>query len=99
VIGDIISPQEMVDTFTRVTGKKAVYSSAFTREGLLHHFPEFSSNEILVREILGMVEYAVEYEYFRKDRDLLWSRQINPNSLSWEQFLRTTGWKGQKLSY
>jgi uncharacterized protein YbjT (DUF2867 family) len=99
VIGDIISPQEMVDTFIRVTGKKAAYSSAFTRERLLHHFPEFSSNEVLVREILGMAEYAVEYEYFKKDRDLLWSRQINPNSLNWEQFLRTTGWKGQKLLY
>ena len=99
VIGDIISPQEMVDTFTRVTGKKATYSSAFTREGLLHHFPEFSSNEMLVREILGMVDYVVEYDYFRKDRDLLWSRQINPKSLSWENFLHATGWKGQKLSY
>jgi uncharacterized protein YbjT (DUF2867 family) len=99
VIGDMISPQEMVDTFTRVTGKKAEYSSAFTREELLYHFPQFSPNEMLVREILGMVEYAVEYDYFGKDRDLLWSRQINPNTLSWEQFLRTTGWKGQKLSY
>ena len=99
VIGDIISPQEMVDTFVRVTGKKAIYSSAFTRENFLHHFPEFSSNELLVREILGMAEYAVEYDYFSKDRDVQWSRQTNPDSLSWEQFLRTTGWKGQKLSY
>ncbi|MBO9205515.1 MULTISPECIES: NmrA/HSCARG family protein [Niastella] len=99
VIGDIISPQEMVDTFIQVTGKKAEYSSAFTRPELLHHFPEFSSNEILVREILGMVDYAVEYGYFQKDRDQLWSRQINPNTLSWEQFLRTTDWKGEKLSY
>ena len=99
IIGDIISPREMVDTFVRITGRKAVYSSAFTRENFLHHFPEFSSNELLVREILGMAEYAVEYGYFSKDRDLLWSRQTNPNSLSWEQFLRTTGWQGQKLSY
>jgi hypothetical protein len=82
-----------------IAGKKAEYSSAFTREGLLYHFPEFSSNETLVREILGMVEYAVEYGYFRKDRDLLWSRQINPNSLTWEQFLRSSGWKGEKISY
>lgn len=95
VIGDIISPREMVDTFTRITGKKAAYNSAFTREGLLHHFPAFGSNEVLVHEILGMVAYAVEYGYFRKDRDLLWSRQINPDSLSWEQFLRSTGWNGQ----
>jgi uncharacterized protein YbjT (DUF2867 family) len=99
VIGDMISPQEMVDTFIQVTGKKATYSSAFTRDELLYHFPEFGSNEILVREILGMVEYVVEYGYFGKDRDLLWSRQTNPNSLSWEQFLRNTGWEGQKLSY
>jgi uncharacterized protein YbjT (DUF2867 family) len=96
VIGDILSPQEMVDTFTRITGKKAAYSSAFTREGLLHHFPEFASNEGLLKEILGMVEYVVEYGYFQKERDPLWSRQINPNSLGWEQFLRTTGWQGQK---
>lgn len=99
VIGDIISPQEIVETFVNVTGKKAIYSSAFSREELLHHFPEFSLNEMLVREILGMAAYAVEYGYFKKDRDLQWSRQINPNSLTWKQFLYTTGWQGQKLSW
>jgi len=99
VVGDIISPREMIATFTRVTGKKAAYASAFTREGLLHYFPHFGANELLVREILGMVEYAVEYGYFRKDRDLLWSRQVNPDTLTWEQFLRTTGWNGQKQSF
>jgi len=99
VIGDIISPQEMVDTFVRVTGKKARYGSAFTREDFLYQFPEFRSNELLVREILGMAEYAVEYGYFGKDRDLLWSRQIDLDTLSWEEFLRTTGWQGQKLTY
>ncbi len=99
VIGDIISPQEMVDTFVRVTGKKAEYRSAFSRDELLHHFPGFSPNEDLVRELLGMAEYAVEYGYFGKDRDWLWSRHINPDSLNWEQFLRTTGWQGQKITY
>ena len=96
IIGDIISPQEMVDTFVRITGKKAVYSSAFTREDFLSHFPTLSSNETLVREILGMAEYAVEYGYFSQDRDWLWSRQVNPNSLNWEQFLRKMNWQGQK---
>ena len=99
VIGDIISPQEIVETFTKVTGKKAEYSSAYSRAEMLNHFPEFSSNDDLVREILGMAEYAVEYGYFSKDRDLLWSRQIHPESLTWEQFLRNTDWKGEKLSY
>ncbi|SDL49088.1 Uncharacterized conserved protein YbjT, contains NAD(P)-binding and DUF2867 domains [Pedobacter steynii] len=99
VIGDVISPQEMVDTFVRVTGKKARYSSAFTREDMLRHFPEIGANELLVNEILGMAEYAVEYGYFGKDRDLLWSRRLNQDNLSWEEFLRTTGWQGEKRSY
>ena len=99
VIGDMISPQEMVDTFVKVTGRKAVYKSAFTRAEFLQHFPGFSSNQILVSEILGMVEYIAEYGYFGKDRDWLWSRRINPDSLNWEQFLRTTGWQGQQLTY
>jgi uncharacterized protein YbjT (DUF2867 family) len=99
VIGDMITPREIVETFNRVTGKSAVYSSAYTRDELLHHFPEFGSNELLVRELLGMTEYAVDYGYFSKDRDWSWSRQINPEALNWEQFLCTTGWQGQKLAY
>jgi uncharacterized protein YbjT (DUF2867 family) len=99
VVGDIISPQEMVDAFVRVTGKKAIYSSAYTSEGFLQHFPELSANALLTKEILGMAAYAVEYGYYQKERDLLWSRQVNPESLNWEQFLLSTGWQGQKLSY
>lgn len=99
VVGDIISPKEMVETFKRVTGKKAGYRSAYTRNELLRHFPEFRSNEDLIRELTGMVEYAVEYGYFRNDRDLLWSRQINSDTLNWEQFLRNTGWQGEKRAF
>jgi hypothetical protein len=46
-----------------------------------------------------MAEYAVEYGYFRKDRDLSWSRRINPSSLTWEQFLIKTGWDGEKRAF
>jgi uncharacterized protein YbjT (DUF2867 family) len=99
IIGEIISPREMVETFTRVTGKRAVYSSAYTRKGFLAHFPEYGSNELLVDEILGMAEYAVEYGYFSKERDLGWSRRINPDSLTWEQFLRRTNWRGEKVAF
>ena len=99
VIGDILSPQEIVDTFIKVTGRKALYSSAYTRNDFLNHFAEFSSNETLVEEIIGMAEYAVEYGYFAENRDLEWSKKINPQSLSWEQFLIRTGWKGLKHSY
>ncbi|MBY5337116.1 NmrA/HSCARG family protein [Rhizobium leguminosarum] len=99
IVGDIISPREMVETFQRVTGLKAAYRNAFTRDGLLHYFPEFGANELLVREILGMVEYAVDYGYFGKEHDLEWSRRLNPDTLNWEQFLRKTGWRGDKRSF
>lgn len=99
VIGDMITPGEMVETFTRVTGKKAAYASAFTREELLQHFPPFAAMEGFVDESMGMVQYTVEYGYFRSDRDLEWSRQVNPNALTWEQLLRTTGWQGDGKSF
>ncbi|WP_207421550.1 NmrA/HSCARG family protein [Desertivirga brevis] len=99
VIGEVISPQKMVEAFSKVTGKKAVYKSAYTREEFLNYFPSFKSNDELVDEILGMAEYAVEFGYFQKDRDWEWSRRINPGTLSWEQFLRNTGWQGEKYSY
>jgi uncharacterized protein YbjT (DUF2867 family) len=99
VIGDMITPQEMVDTFTHVTGLKAEYSSAYTQQEFLQHFPDFNTNQLLLQEVIGMAEYAFEYGYYREDRDLHWSQKINPDSLSWEQFLRTTGWQGQKITY
>jgi uncharacterized protein YbjT (DUF2867 family) len=99
VIGDMITPQEMVDTFTHVTGLKAEYSSAYTQQEFLRYFPDFNTNELLLQEVIGMAEYAVEYGYYREDRDLQWSRKINPDSLSWEQFLLNTGWQGQKITY
>ncbi|MFP5439058.1 MAG: NmrA/HSCARG family protein [Bacteroidia bacterium] len=99
VVGEILSPQEMVAAFTRVTGRKAVYSPAYTREDFLKHFPGYATNALLVDEIIGMAEYAVEYGYFREGRDLEWSRRVNPDTLGWEGFLRATGWQGEKVVY
>jgi hypothetical protein len=89
----------MVDTFQRVTGIKAEYRNAYSRENLLHYFPDFASNEPLVDELIAMVEYSVEYGYFGKDRDLEWSRRLNPASLSWEQFLIASKWDGQRRPF
>lgn len=99
VVGDVISPGEMVDIFSRVTGLKAEYRSAYSREGLLTYFPELGENPLLIDEILGMAEYAVEFGYYRDDRDLQWSRRIDPGALNWEQFLRVTKWRGGRISY
>ena len=99
VIGEFLSAQEMVDTFVRVTGQQAHYASAYSREDLLRHFPNFAADEHLVRELVGMVEYAVEYGYYAPDRDLTWSRKIDPHALTWEQFVKRSNWQGDLLSY
>jgi len=99
VIGETLTAQEMVDTFVRVSGQRARYASAYSREELLRHFPHFAANEHHVRELVGMVEYAVEYGYFASERDLFWSRKIDPHALTWEQFLRRINWQGDVQSY
>lgn len=76
-----------------------MYGPAYTREAFLGHFPQYAANLLLVDEIIGMAEYAVEYGYYTEGLDLEWSRRINPGTLSWEQFLRTTGWQGERVSY
>lgn len=99
VIGEFLTAREIVDTFVRVTGRRTHYASAYTREELLRHFPTFGANEWLVRELVGMVTYAVEYGYYAPERDLAWSRQNDPCALTWESFLRRSGWRGEPTSF
>lgn len=99
VVGELLTPGEMVETFERVTGKKAVYASAFERDEFVHHFPQFAQAEAFIRESEGMVQYTVEYGYYQKHRDLEWSRRVDPQALTWEQFLRKTEWQGETVSF
>ena len=95
VIGEVLTARELVETFVRVSGVRAHYTSAYTREDLLKNFPAFGADEWLVRELVGMVTYAVEYGYYAPDRDLAWSRRNDPTALTWEHFLRRSGWRGE----
>jgi len=99
VIGETLTARQMVETFVRVTGQQAHYAQAYARDELLRHFPAFAADEPLVRELLGMVQYAVEYGYFAPGRDLQWSRSVDPGALTWEQFLRRSQWQGDLLSF
>lgn len=99
VIGEILTARQIVDTFVHVSGQRAHYASAYTREELLRHFPGLGADELLVRELTGMTEYAVEFGYYGPDRDLGWSRRIDPGALTWRQFLERSGWQGDRMSY
>lgn len=99
VIGEVLTAQQIVDTFAQVTGHRAHYRSAYTREELLRHFPAFGADEWLVHELVGMVTYAVDYGYYGPERDLAWSRTNDPNALTWDGFLRRSGWQGEPRSF
>jgi uncharacterized protein YbjT (DUF2867 family) len=99
VIGKILSGDDMAATFERVTGIHAVYEPAYTCEAFVQRFPAFGKNEDLVRELIGMGEYAVEYGYYAKDRDLEWSRRVNPQALTWEQFIIRHNWRGAQTTF
>lgn len=72
-----------------------MYRSAFHQDELRAYFPAFAENALLAEEVAGMAEYAVSYGYFSAERDRQWSRTINPHSLTWEAFLRQSGWQGE----
>lgn len=99
IVGEFISPGEMVAAFSRVTGQRAEYRDAYSREGLLTYFPELGVNPLMADETFGMVKYAVEYGFFQEDRDVHWSRSIDPETLTWEQFLRANDWRGDRISF
>ncbi len=99
IIGEILSGDDMAATFERVTGIRTVYEPAYTREALIQRFPAIGTNEELVRELLGMAEYAVEYGYYGEDRDLAWSRQVDPQALTWEQFVTRYNWRGAHTTF
>lgn len=94
MIGEIVWPAEMVQTFTRLTGRDAAYVPAYSYKDLAENYPHFDHE--FIEETMEMVQYAVEYGHFRGDRDLEWSRHMNPGVLTWKKFLKKPNGKGPK---
>jgi uncharacterized protein YbjT (DUF2867 family) len=80
IVTEEISPNEMVATFSKVSGVPATFKTA-TKE-------EFGKD-------WEMFYFSEKYGYYRKDRDLQEGRKLSPNARNWEQFLRDTQWKGE----
>jgi len=80
VVNEEISPNQIVADFTKVTGIPATFKTASPEE--------FGENS-------GIYEFAEKYGYYRKDRELQYSRRINPKVRTWQQFLKDTQWRGE----
>lgn len=92
IVSDIISPNEMIQQFTKVTGIKAKFHTATEEEWFKLPFPKDVADEIW-----QMWVFAQKDGYYHKDRDLELSRKLNPSAWTWEQFLKNTGWKGESF--
>ena len=44
-------------------------------------------------------EGSTQVAYYRPERDLAWSRRIDPTVFTWEQFLRHSGWRGEAVPF
>ncbi len=79
--------QEVVETFTQVTGIPAVYKPMALDQYRSLGF-------VGATDIGNMLEFV---QLYGCDRDFDAIRQIHPNLTSFEQWLRNTRWKGEAI--
>ncbi len=89
VVSEFISPNEIVAQFTKVTGVPSAFHVISKEDWAKLPFPKDLSDELY-----QMFEYATEFGYYTKERDVELSRKTDPNALNWTKFIETTGWKG-----
>jgi uncharacterized protein YbjT (DUF2867 family) len=83
--------QDVLDTFTRVTGRKAIYNKlerSQYKAGLASVLGESAAEDFI-----QMLEYFEEFGYFG-GAELKTVRKYLPEMTSYEQFLKKSGWKG-----
>ncbi len=87
VASESLTMQEVVETFTRVTGIPAVYEPMTLNQYRSLGF-------VGATDIGNMLEFV---QLYGCDRDFDAIRQLHPNLTSFEQWLRHTGWKGEAI--
>lgn len=88
VASQSLTMQEVVETFTRVTGIPAAYEP-------------MTLDQYRVLGFVGATDTGNMFQFLQLygcERDFDATRQINPNLMSFEQWLRRTGWKGEAIS-
>lgn len=83
-----LHPQEYVEIFAKVTGQKAKYNSISRETYAGFGFPG-------AEELADMFGWFEEYTYFGPDADpKKYQKELYPNAISFEDWLKKTGWKG-----
>ncbi|KAJ7284200.1 NAD(P)-binding protein [Mycena rebaudengoi] len=102
VASDMINWDNLVSTFTRVTGKPAVHLR-LTEDEFWGYFINAESTPMAYDAKIGdgtptvKENYTMWYKVYRDDiieRDMEWVREIHPGTQDTEAWIRETGWMG-----
>ncbi|KAI0059561.1 NAD-P-binding protein [Artomyces pyxidatus] len=102
VASEMVGWDQLVETFTRVTGQKAVYKR-LTVDEWLAHVPD-TDRPVAVMGAPGSTTWGQNFgNFFRAYRDdvitkdMEWVRKVNPNGYTLEKWMRETGYDGSLL--
>lgn len=99
IVSDIVDWPTIVETFTRVTGRPAVYKDLTEDEFFdLFENADLTAATLAVRPAGSWRKvFGAFFAIFRDDivkRDIEWVKSIHPNTLSLEQWMRDTHYDG-----
>ncbi|KAI0331878.1 nmrA-family protein [Cubamyces sp. BRFM 1775] len=107
IASDWVGWDYLVDTFTKVTGKKAEYVSQTSEEWLARYDEKYLKSPIAGERPVGDGSTTVAENFvrwwslYRDDiikRDFDWIRRVNPKGHTLESWMRATGYSGNLVN-
>eukprot|EP01132_Coremiostelium_polycephalum_P003945 gene3945-4927_t len=96
VVTEYITGPQLAEKFQRVTGIKASHRFQTQQDFLVDmHLNASPELQYIGNLLYNTFVNSVTKPYVTKYLDLSVSKQIYPNQITFEQFLQTTGWKGE----
>ncbi|MGV9855964.1 NmrA family NAD(P)-binding protein [Streptomyces sp. NPDC003442] len=87
VIGDSLTGDEIAATFARVTGVPSAYTP-MPHDDLRAALPDFG------HDYVAMFQFFADRDLYTRDRDITLLRRLHPDVMTFEGWLRRTGWTG-----
>lgn len=87
VIGDSLTGDEIAATFARVTGIPSTYTP-MAHDDLRAAVPDFG------HDYVAMFQFFADRDLYTRDRDITLLRRLHPDLMTFEDWLRRTGWTG-----
>ena len=90
ILGDALTGRQIAETFEAVTGIPAEYRDV-PLDAIRNGLPETG------HDIAGMYRFFQEYDVATRARDLAALRALHPALMSFADWLRASGWKGEPV--